>query len=206
MIGGIYCEIPLGTFYDRKIAYSARWRLNKLLGINTSSLRNEVIDYYIYQTLDGITRKYFTQRRNKGYQDQSNDLKNSYGYAVYDMDSYPHLKIYQNAPFTDRRGEYIDEFIESYEPITKNGWMVLLCATAPYAARVEAAGNYPHGDFPGYQLNVMIPMVSGLSQRIREACGRKGASYHYGYILNSRTYGTVGERLTLQQHNSNLGI
>ena len=198
MIGGIYCEIPLGVFYDKKIAYSARWRLNKLLGVNTTFLNHEVIDHYIYQTLDEITRKYFTQRRNKGYQDQSNDLKNSYGYAVYDMDGYPQLKVYKNAPFTDTRGEFVDEFIETYEPITQKGWMVLLCATAPYAARVESQGWYDGGWFHGYSLNVLQPMVQGLSQRIRESVGRKGADLHYGYILNSKIFNTVGQRLPLE--------
>lgn len=206
MIGGIYCEIPLGQFYDKSIAHSVRWRLNKLLGVNTSYLNPKVIDHYIYQKVDEVTRRYYTQRRSKGYEDQSHDLKNSYGYAVYDMDDYPHLKIYRNAPFTENRGEFVDEFIETYEPITQKGWMVLLCVTAPYAARVEALGNYPNGAFPGYGLKVLLPMVNGLSQRIREALGRKGVGFQYGYILNSKTYGTVGERLSLQQHNSNLGI
>lgn len=206
MIGGIYCEIPLGKFYDKSKAHSARWKLNKLLGVNTSYLNPIVIDHYIYQTLDEITRKYFTQRRAKGYQDQSHDLKNSYGYAVYDMDGYPKLKIYQNAPFTETRGEFVDEFIETYQPITQNGWMVLLCVTAPYAARVEALGNYPNGAFPGYGLPVLLPMANGLAQRIREACGRKGGGFNYGYILNSETFHTVGQRMTLQQHNSAIGI
>lgn len=197
MIGGIYCEIPLGKFYDKEKANSARWRLNKLLGVNTSLLRHEVIDHFIYRRLDEITTKYYTQRRSKGYQDQSQDLKNSYGYAVYDMDGYPKLKIYKNAPFSNTRGEYVNEFIEQYEPLTKTGWMVLLCVTAPYAARVESMGVYPGGYFPGYGLNVLMPMVHGISQRIREECGRKGAELKYGYILNSKTFGTVGERLSL---------
>lgn len=198
MIGGIYCEIPLGKFYDKSIAYSARWRLNKLLGVNTTYLNSKVIDHYIYQTLDKITRRYFIQRRSKGYQDRSHDLKNSYGYAVYDMDDYPHLKIYQKAPFTESKGEYVDEFIESYQPITKSGWMVLLCVTAPYAARVEATGAYPPPfEFRGYGLKVLMPMANGLAQRIREAAGRKGAGFHYGYILNSQWNNTVGERLEI---------
>lgn len=195
MIGGIYCEIPLGKLYDKSIPHSVRWRLNKLLGANTKYLNPIVIDHYIYQTLDKITRKYFTQRRSKGYQDQSHDLKNSYGYAVYDMDGLPKLKIYQNAPFTENRGEYVDEFIESYQPITKSGWMVLLCVTAPYAARVEATGAYPPPfEYRGYGLKVLMPMVNGLAQRIREAAGRKGSVFHYGYILNSYFNQSIGER------------
>lgn len=197
MIGGIYCEIPLGQFYDKSIAHSVRWRLNKLLGVNTSYLNPKVIDWYIYQTLDEITRKYFTQRRSKGYDDRpDHTLKNSYAYAIYDMDDYPHLKVYQNAPFTETRGEYVDEFIEEYKPITQSGWLVLLCATAPYAARVEAEGSYYplSPTFAGYKKKVLASMVTGLSQRIREACGRKGADLKYGYILNSETHGTVGQR------------
>lgn len=197
MIGGIYCEIPLGNFYDKEKAHSARWRLNKLLGVNTSYLNPIVIDHYIYQTLDEITRRYFTQRRSNGYKDQSYDLKNSYGYAVYDMDGYPHLKIYKNAPFTDKKGEYVDEFIESYNPLTKKGWMVLLCATAPYAARVESSGSYEGDMFKGYNKKVLISMVNGLSVRIRESLGRKGEKLEYGYILNSKTLGTVGQRLPI---------
>ena len=197
MIGGIYCEIPLGKFYDKTIATSARWRLNKLVGVNTRFLNPIVIDWYIYQTLDKIVRGYYSQRRSKGYDDQSRELKNSYGYAIYDMDGYPRLKIYQNAPFTENKGEFVDEFIETYEPITKNGWMVLLCATAPYAARVESSGSYAPSfpPYAGYNKSVLASMVNGIAQRIKESCGRKGSSIKYGYILNSKTHGTVGERI-----------
>lgn len=195
MIGGIYCEIPLGKFYDKSIAHSVRWRLNKLLGVNTSYLNPKVIDWYIYQKVDEVIRRYYTQRRSKGYQDQSYDLKNSYGYAVYDMDDYPHLKIYRNAPFTESRGEFVDEFIETYEPLTETGWMVLLCVTAPYAARVEADGQYEKKPFfKGYNRKVLSSMVNGLSVRIRKDLGRKGASLQYGYILNSKQHMTVGQR------------
>ena len=198
MIGGIYCEIPLGKFYDKSKAHSVRWRLNKLLGVNTSYLRQEVIDHYIYRTLDDIVRRYYTQRRGKGYQDRTGELMDSYGYAVYDMEGYPRLKTYRNAPFTNKRGEYVDEFIETYKPITEKGWMVLLCATAPYAARVESTGAYPPPlEYRGYGKKVLLPMVNGLSIRIREAVGRKGASIHYGYILNSQAHGTVGQRLEI---------
>lgn len=195
MIGGIYCEIPLGKFYDKNKANSARRGLKKFLGVDTSLLRHEVIDNYIYKALDGITSSYFKQRRSKQYEDQSHDLKNSYGYAVYDMDGYPRLKIYKNAPFTEKRGVYVDEFIESYQPITKSGWMVLLCVTAPYAARLEATGAYPPPyEYRGYGRNVLMPMVNGLAQRIREAAGRKGSVFHYGYILNSYFNQSIGER------------
>lgn len=198
MIGGIYCEIPLGKLYDKAKAHSARWRLNKLVGVNTSYLNPIVIDYYIYQKLDEIVQRYYTQRRSKGYQDQSRDLKNSYGYAVYDMDGYPKLKIYKDAPFTEKRGEYVNEFIESYQPITKNGWMVLLCVTSPYAARVESQGAYPPPfEFRGYNLKVLMPMVNGLARKIREDAGRKGSVLHYGYILNSYLNNTVGQRLQI---------
>lgn len=198
MIGGIYCEIPLKRFYDRSIFYSIRWRLHKLIGGNVKFLDEEAFDSAILETLNKIIRKRFTQRRAIGYEDQTEQLKNSYGYAIYNLDKTSKAVLMQQPNFAKDKTGLFEEFVNTYEPITANGWMVLLCATAPYAARVEATGAYPPPfEFRGYGLKVLMPMVNGLAQRIREAAGRKGAGFHYGYILNSQWNNTVGERLEI---------
>lgn len=202
MIGGIYCEIPLGKFYDKSIFYSVRWRLHKLIGGNVKYLDEQAFDNAIMGSLNKIIRSHFTQRRNPGYHDQTKTLKNSYGYAVYNLDKSSKPVLRQQPNFAHDMTGTFEEFVDTYEPITTNGWMVLLCVTAPYAARVESDGWYPDAapeqdNYHGYGLKVLMPMVSGLSQRIREDAGRKGVNLQYGYILNSKTFHTVGKRLAI---------
>lgn len=207
MIGGIYCEIPLRRFYNRKKFYSVRSKLHKLVGGNVQYLFDEKeLDYAILGVLNSLIREHFTQRRNPGYHDQTETLKNSYGYAVYNLDKSKSPVLRQQPNFAKDSTGTFERFVDTYEPLTTYGWMILLCVTAPYAARVESLGNYPNGAFPGYGLKVLSPLVNGLAQRIRESLERKDSTTQYGYILNSETFGTVGERLTLQQYNSNLGI
>ena len=195
MIGGIYCEIPLRRFYDRSVFYSVRWRLHKLIGGNVKFLDEEAFDSAILETLNKIIRKHFRQRQHPGYKDQTEQLKNSYGYAVYNLDKSHQPVLRQQPSFASDMTGLFEEFVDTYEPLTTNGWMVLLCATAPYAARVEASGEYDEDpNFKGYNKKVLLHMVNTLSQRIREDAGRSGVDLRYGYILNSRTHGTVGER------------
>ena len=51
MIGGIYCEIPLGEFYDKSIADSVRWRLRKYLGVTIKGMTNQELDDTIADTI-----------------------------------------------------------------------------------------------------------------------------------------------------------
>ena len=203
MIGGIYCEIPLNRFYDKNVFYSVRWRLHKLIGGEVKFLNEQAFDYQILETLNGIIRKHFRQRQKPQYEDRTEQLKNSYGYAVYDLDKSKQALLRQQPSFANDMTGLFDEFVDTYEPLTQTGWMVLLCVTAPYAARVESNGEY-EGDsegkykYKGFDKKVLMNMVTTLSQRIREDAGRKGVDLHYGYILNSKRYNTVGQRLPLE--------
>lgn len=144
---------------------------------------------YILDTIKKVVSEAFTQRRAKGYKDQTEELLRSHGYAIY----YEGVCVnYGNPNFTG--GSTFGTFVNAYEPLTTDGWMVLIGASAPYAARVESSTAYPSGEFKGYNKHVLIQMVEGLSTRIREKMGRKGAILKYGYILNSKLLGTVGKR------------
>ena len=83
MIGGIYCEIPMGKFYNGIVTKSVQKRMRTLFGVRPPWLDSDFLDDLIVKVLHEETNKIFTQRRAKGYQDRTFNLAQSYGYAVY---------------------------------------------------------------------------------------------------------------------------
>ncbi|MBP5681287.1 MAG: hypothetical protein J6X31_09600 [Bacteroidales bacterium] len=58
MTSGIFLEIPLGRYYDKKVCYSIRKNVKKIFGFDARSLENEVIDDYIINGEEGNVSKH----------------------------------------------------------------------------------------------------------------------------------------------------
>ena len=182
MIGGIYCEIPLGEFYDKSIADSVRWRLRKYLGVTIKGMTNQELDDTIADTIYNYVDSVFNQRRGITYQDKTYALAQSHGFAIFQDGEWERRKRKENfgKPQEPRKdgvsgSTRFYQFVNEYEPLTKKGWMVLLLASTPYATRLEV----------DYGRKVLMQMTNSLASIIRGKYGRKGSEMKYGYIFET---------------------
>lgn len=182
MIGGIYCEIPMGKFYNRVVTQSVQKRMRTLLGIRVRYLESEYLDSLIVEALKEATDKVFTQRRAKGYTDRTYNLAQSYGFAVYfnkKMYSSKRKNFGQTATTHPQgiSGEIsFENFVSGYKPYNNN-FVVVLTAAVPYAGDVEQT----------YGKHVLIQMVDFIAKSLWSRFRRTGHLL-YGYQFeNSQT-------------------
>lgn len=216
--GGIFCVIPMGMIYDESLRKSVYRRFYRYFKADAEELRSmTLIQGILYEIQKSIDQEMATQKyanymsmrqtelsdnpnvrvRNRHFNILLEEVKNSYGYAVYHNGRqlfFNTAGFSKDAEGTARLKEFFalnkDKLpgVGTASSYNNNNWQIVIAVAALIAARLESKTAYPDNMYKGFGKNVLLYWAQEIANKVRSAFHRTNLPVRYGYILSREGY------------------